>query len=63
VYTKIELPHGQANQSIGVIKAAAEADVRINLAVAKTHNVTRFTMLPQTHDGFPATARLAAYQS
>jgi len=52
VYTKIELPHGQANQSIGVIKAAAEADVRINLAVAKTHNVTRFTMCLKHMMGF-----------
>jgi uncharacterized protein (DUF362 family) len=51
-YTKIELPHGQTNQSIGVIKAAVEADVRINLAVAKTHNVTKFTMCLKHMMGF-----------
>ncbi len=51
-YTKIDLPHGQANQKIGVIKAAAEADVRINLAVAKTHNVTKFTMCLKHMMGF-----------
>jgi hypothetical protein len=51
-YTKIDLPHGQANQSIGVIKAAVEADVRINLAVAKTHNVTKFTMCLKHMMGF-----------
>jgi uncharacterized protein (DUF362 family) len=51
-YTKIELPHGQSNQSIGVIKAAVEADVRINLAVAKTHNVTKFTMCLKHMMGF-----------
>ena len=51
-YTKIDLPHGQANQSIGVIKAAVEADVRINLAVAKTHNVARFTMCLKHMMGF-----------
>ncbi len=51
-YTKIELPNGKANQSIGVIKAATEADVRINLAVAKVHNVTRFTMCLKHMMGF-----------
>jgi len=51
-YTKIDLPHGQGNQSMGVIKAAAQADVRINLAVAKTHNVTRFTMCLKHMMGF-----------
>ncbi len=52
VYTKIDLPYGRANQKIGVIKAAAEADVRINLAVAKTHNVTKFTMCLKHMMGF-----------
>ena len=51
-YTKIDLPHGQANQTIGVIKAAVEADVRINLAVAKTHNVAKFTMCLKHMMGF-----------
>jgi uncharacterized protein (DUF362 family) len=53
-YTKIDLPHGQANQSIRVIKAAVEADVRINLAVAKTHNVARFSMCLKHMMGFLA---------
>jgi hypothetical protein len=52
VYTKIELPHGRAYQEIGVIKAAVEADVRINLAVAKTHNVTKMTMCLKHMMGF-----------
>ena len=51
-YTKIDLPKGQANQTIGVIKAAVEADVRINLAVAKTHNVARYTMCLKHMMGF-----------
>jgi uncharacterized protein (DUF362 family) len=51
-YTKIDLPHGLANQNIGVIKAAVEADVRINLAVAKTHNVARYTMCLKHMMGF-----------
>lgn len=52
VYTKIDLPYGRANQRIGVLKSAAEADVRINLAVAKTHNVTKFTMCLKHMMGF-----------
>lgn len=51
-YTKIDLPHGRANQNIGVIKAAVEADVRINLAVAKSHNVTKLTMCLKHMMGF-----------
>jgi hypothetical protein len=51
-YTKIELPHGQAYQSMGVIKAAVEADVRINMAVAKTHNVAKFSMCLKHMMGF-----------
>jgi hypothetical protein len=51
-YTKIDLLHGLANQNIGVIKAAVEADVRINLAVAKTHNVARYTMCLKHMMGF-----------
>ncbi len=51
-YTKIDLPNGKANQSLGVIKEAVEADVRINLAVAKSHNVTRLTMCLKHMMGF-----------
>ena len=51
-YTKIDLPYGRANQSIRVIKAAVEADVRINLAVAKVHSVTKFTMCLKHMMGF-----------
>jgi uncharacterized protein (DUF362 family) len=51
-YTKIDLPQGKANQSIRVIKAAVEADVRINLAVAKTHNVAKFSMCLKHMMGF-----------
>jgi hypothetical protein len=51
-YKKIDLPHGQAYQSIGVIKAAVEADVRVNLAVAKTHNVAKFSMCLKHMMGF-----------
>jgi hypothetical protein len=51
-YTKIDLPHGVAAHSLGVIKAAVEADIRINLAVAKTHNVAKFTMCLKHMMGF-----------
>ncbi len=51
-YTKIDLPYGKANQRIGVIKAAMEVDVRINLAVAKTHNVTRMSLCLKHMMGF-----------
>jgi hypothetical protein len=43
-YTHIDLAGGKDFQKIGVIKAAVEADVRINLAVAKSHNVTKMSM-------------------
>lgn len=43
-YVKIDLPNGKDFKKIGVIKAAVEADVRINLAVAKSHNVTKMSM-------------------
>ena len=52
LYTKINLSNGKAFQSLGVIKAATEVDVRINLAVAKTHNVTRMTMCMKHMMGF-----------
>lgn len=43
-YTEIALPHGKAFSKMSVLKAGVEADVRINLALAKTHNVARLTM-------------------
>lgn len=51
-YTKIDLPDGKAFQKLGVIQAALEADLRINLAVAKTHNVTKTTMCLKHMMGF-----------
>jgi hypothetical protein len=44
VYTRIDIPDGKDFKKIGVIKAAIEADVRINLALAKSHNVTKMSM-------------------
>ena len=44
VYTKIDILAGKDFPRLGVIKAATEADVRINLAVAKSHNVTKMSM-------------------
>ncbi len=52
LYTKVNLPDGKAFQNLGVIKLALEADVRINLAIAKTHNVTRMTMCMKHMMGF-----------
>ena len=52
LYTDIELPHGKAFKKIGVIKAAAEADVRINLALAKSHVVTKLTLALKHMMGF-----------
>ena len=51
-YTPIELAQGKAFQKLGVIKAALEADLRINLAVAKSHNVTKMTMCLKHMMGF-----------
>ncbi len=51
-YTGIELPAAKAFPKLNVIKAAVEADVRINLGVAKTHNVTRVTMCLKHMMGF-----------
>ncbi len=51
-YTSIELPHGKAFQKLGVIKAALEVDLRINLGVAKSHNVTKMTMCLKHMMGF-----------
>lgn len=43
-YQEIDIPSGKAFQSIGVIKVALEADVRINMAVAKSHIVLPVTL-------------------
>ncbi len=52
VYTQIELPQGIKYQTLGVIKAAVDADVRINLAVAKSHNVTKMSLCMKHMMGF-----------
>ena len=52
LYTDIELPKGKAFKKLGVIKAAAEADVRINLALAKSHVVTKLTLVLKHMMGF-----------
>ena len=52
LFTKVNLRDGKAFQNLGVIKAALEVDVRINLAIAKTHNVTRMTMCMKHMMGF-----------
>jgi uncharacterized protein (DUF362 family) len=44
LFTPTTFPQGKAFQKMGVIKAAVEADVRINMAVAKSHLVTKYTM-------------------
>jgi len=51
-YREIDLPRGRAFSRLGVIRAAVAADVRINLAVAKTHLVTRATMCLKNMMGF-----------
>lgn len=51
-YITAEIPQGKAFQQLGVIKAATEADLRINLALAKTHNVTKMTMCMKHMMGF-----------
>ncbi len=48
----VNLPQGKAFQKIGALKAAVEADVRINLAVAKSHLVTKYTMCLKHMMGF-----------
>ena len=52
LYTQIELPKGKAFKKIGVIKAAVEADVRINLALPKSHVVTKLTLALKHMMGF-----------
>ena len=51
-YQRIDLPQGKGFKRIGVIKRAIEADVRINLAVAKSHNVARYSMCLKHMMGF-----------
>ncbi len=51
-YTDIEIPEGKFFQHIGVVKAAVEADVRINMAVAKTHIVLPVTLCCKHMMGF-----------
>jgi uncharacterized protein (DUF362 family) len=45
ICTTIEFPHGKAisKLKLGVLQAAVEADVRINMAVAKSHLITKYT--------------------
>ena len=52
LFCQVDLPKGKAFQRLGVIKAAVEADVRINMAVAKSHVVTRLTMCLKHMMGF-----------
>jgi hypothetical protein len=58
IFTEIELPHGQEYKKLSVIKAAVEADVRINMAVAKSHNVTKLTLCMKHMMGFMAEPQL-----
>jgi uncharacterized protein (DUF362 family) len=51
-YTLIDLPEGKSYQKMSVIKAATEADVRINMAVAKSHVVLPVTMCLKHMMGF-----------
>jgi uncharacterized protein (DUF362 family) len=51
-YTIIDLPEGHAFKKIGVVKAAVEADVRINMGLAKCHSVTRMTLVLKHMMGF-----------
>jgi hypothetical protein len=52
LFTQIELPKGKAFQKLGVIKAAVEADVRINMALPKSHVVTKLTLTLKHMMGF-----------
>ncbi|HOG48070.1 MAG TPA: DUF362 domain-containing protein [Anaerolineae bacterium] len=51
-YTEVEAPEGRAFKSISVVKAATETDVRINMAVAKTHLVLPVTLCCKHMMGF-----------
>jgi uncharacterized protein (DUF362 family) len=43
-YTPVDFPQGKSFKKLRVLKAVTEVDVRINLAVAKTHNVTKVSL-------------------
>lgn len=43
-YTPVDFPQGRSFKKLRVLKAITEVDVRINLAVAKTHNVTKVSL-------------------
>jgi uncharacterized protein (DUF362 family) len=51
-YTMIDLPKGKSYQKMSVIKAATQADVRINMAVAKSHVVLPVTLCLKHMMGF-----------
>ena len=51
-YVTIDLPEGKAFKKMGVIRAAVEADVRINMGIAKCHSVTRMTLALKHMMGF-----------
>lgn len=51
-YTTIDIPEGHSFKKMGVIKAAVDADVRINMGVAKSHSVTRVTLALKHMMGF-----------
>lgn len=44
LFVDVEFPQGVAFKKLAVFKAAVEADVRINMAVPKSHWVTKFTL-------------------
>lgn len=51
-YEVIGLPAGRAFSEIGVISEAARADLRINMGLAKSHNVTKVTITLKHMMGF-----------
>lgn len=51
-YEVIGLPSGRAFSEIGVISEAVKADLRINMGLAKSHNVTKVTMALKHMMGF-----------
>ncbi|HEX9115883.1 MAG TPA: DUF362 domain-containing protein, partial [Anaerolineae bacterium] len=53
-YVTIDLPGGKSYQKMSVLKAAVDADVRINLAVAKSHVVLPVTLCLKHMMGFLA---------
>jgi len=51
-YEVVGLPAGRAYTEIGVISEAVKADLRINMGLAKSHNVTKVTMALKHMMGF-----------